>query len=101
MFGRNHDVASSLMQVATDLSELRTPGYLEALEPEATVSNWYLSPIEVLSLRGNVKCHPRLRDGPFESSQLFYFNKELHLARTLSRWYRLEDALEFRRGNER
>ncbi len=42
------------------------------------------------ALQGVVRGHPRLRDGKeIVTSQLFYLNQELGIARTMSRWYRL------------
>lgn len=42
------------------------------------------------ALCGVVHGHPRLQDGrEIVTSQLFYFDPQLGLARTMNRWYRL------------
>lgn len=42
------------------------------------------------ALTGIVTGHPRLSDGKkIVTSQLFYLNSELGVARTMNRWYRL------------
>lgn len=47
----------------------------------------------VFALSGIVTGHPRLRDGKeIVTSQLFYLNPELGIARTMSRWYRLSSG---------
>ena len=44
----------------------------------------------VFALSGTVTGHPRLRDGKeIVTSQLFYLNSEVGVARTMNRWYRL------------
>ncbi|MBB3315899.1 hypothetical protein FHT77_001764 [Rhizobium sp. BK181] len=47
----------------------------------------------VFALSGTVTGHPRLRDGKeIVTSQLFYLNKDLGIARTMNRWYRVTDG---------
>lgn len=87
------EIAARLRGLADDLAKLRVPGYLESVAPLPTVMEWYLTPREVLTLRGHVVGHPSVSDGPFESSQLFFASQEFGLARTLSRWYRLGTPL--------
>ncbi|WP_434729596.1 DUF6634 family protein [Rhizobium binae] len=42
------------------------------------------------ALTGMVNGHPRLKDGKeIVTSQLYYLNSELGIARTMNRWYRL------------
>jgi hypothetical protein len=86
--------AERLQRLSDDFRKLRSPGYLRSLEPEVTLSNWVLTPGIVFTLRGEVVGHPELRDGPLETSQLFFIDQELRLARTLSRWYRLGAPLD-------
>ncbi|MCC8932272.1 hypothetical protein [Rhizobium sp. 'Codium 1'] len=46
-------------------------------------------------LKGTVHGHPSLPDGrEVVTSQIFYFNPGLQLARTLNRWYRLMDPMQ-------
>lgn len=82
-------MAAKLSRLADDLRRVQEPDFLESLEPPARVDNWFVSPYATLQLIGNVVGHPRLNDGPFQSSELWYINEELKLARTLSRWFRL------------
>lgn len=45
------------------------------------------------ALTGLVSGHPRLTDGKeVITSQLFYLNSEIGIARTMNRWYRLRGA---------
>ena len=94
MFTSDEIMVSKLLSLAKDLERLGTPEYIRGLRPEVTVSRWYLTPSEVLTLRGEVSGHPQLRAGPIETSQLFFIDQKLGLARTLSRWYRLGAPLD-------
>jgi len=94
MFTSDDLIVSKLLSLARDLERLRMPDYILSLRPEATVSRWYLTPSEVFTLRGDVSGHSRLQDGPIETSQLFFVDQKLGLARTLSRWYRLGAPLD-------
>lgn len=48
----------------------------------------------VFALTGTVTGHPRLRDGKeIVTSQLFYLNPEVGVARTMNRWYRLSPSV--------
>jgi hypothetical protein len=51
--------------------------------------DWRVHSIRSAALEGIVVGHPALRDGPVRTSTLFYCDKELTFARTLSRYYRL------------
>jgi hypothetical protein len=51
--------------------------------------DWRFHSIRSAVLEGVVVGHPSLRDGPVRTSMLFYYDKELSFARTLSRYYRL------------
>ena len=86
-------LARKLRALSEDLSRLHKPGFLQLQQPETTVSEWYMASHSGLHLRGNVVGHPNVSDGPFESSELWYINEELRLARTLSRWFRLGTPL--------
>ncbi|WP_348647031.1 DUF6634 family protein [Rhizobium leguminosarum] len=45
---------------------------------------------QAFALKGIVSGHPRLGDGKeIVTSQLFYLNSEIGIARTMNRWYRL------------
>ena len=83
-----------LRTLSDDLLRFGSPGFLQSLDPGVTISNWVLSPDMGIKLCGEVKGHPNLRDGPIETSQLFFIDQKLCLARTLSRWYRLGAPLD-------
>ncbi|WP_349509027.1 DUF6634 family protein [Neorhizobium sp. NCHU2750] len=52
-------------------------------------------PMSVGILEGIVEGHPKLGTGrPITTSQVFYLDTELGIARTLSRWYRLGVSAE-------
>jgi hypothetical protein len=86
-------LAEKLKRLSEDFARLHEPGFVAGIHPETIVSDWYVAPVAALHLRGNVVGHPVLSDGPFESSELWYINEELKLARTLSRWFRLGEPL--------
>jgi hypothetical protein len=57
------------------------------------IDNWKVGKREVPCLLGNAFGHPTIIDGGASiSSELFYFDPEGGIARTLSRWYRLGAA---------
>lgn len=87
-------IAERLRKLSDDFQRMGSPDYLRSLDPEAILTNWMLSPDIVFSLRGEVSGHPHLRAGPIETSQLFFIDQKLGLARTLSRWYRLGAPLD-------
>lgn len=86
--------AARLQRLSDDFRKFRTPEYFQSLTPETTLSKWALTPVVTFGLRGEVAGHPELRDGPIETSQLFFIDQKLGLARTLSRWYRLGAPLD-------
>jgi hypothetical protein len=81
--------ASRLEQLAHDLRAIHA-GKLK-LDPDACVklSNWRLSYRRVISLSGVTLGHPRLGNKPIHTSEVYFIDLELGIARTLSRWYRL------------
>lgn len=87
------ELAAKLESLAKDLVLIASQEPLDFIDRTPVVSGWQLAPHAALHLRGHVLGHPSLSDGPFESSQLYYINPELRIARTLSRWFRLGEEL--------
>lgn len=86
-------LVEKLKGLAHDIERLQEPGFLKGLKPNTIVTDWYVAPYVGSHLRGLVSRHPILDDGPFESSELWYINEDLKVARTLSRWFRLGTPL--------
>lgn len=86
-------MAAKLRRLADDFNRVQEADFLTRLDPPTRVDNWFVSPYPGFQLMGEVVGHPRLPDGPFESSELYYINEERRLARTLSRWFRLGTPL--------
>ena len=61
------------------------------LEPGAGVEleSWRLVHRPVLSMIGVAIDHPRLGTKPIETSEVYFIDLDLGIARTLSTWYRL------------
>lgn len=54
------------------------------------IDGWKVSRREVPCLLGSAFGHPKIIDGHASiSSELFYFDPDHRIARTMSRWYRL------------
>lgn len=96
MHGNNDFLGRSPKRLIEDLRALaddleaviegETPG-----APRVSIDSWTLVRRAVPSLLGRVEGHPEIRDGaPSCTSEVFYLDVERGLARTLSRWYRLE-----------
>lgn len=67
--------------------------YHEVPTPSATLNSWTVCNVPSLALTGISRGHPLLPDGRLiVSSQLFFLDERLKIARTLSRWYSLGDA---------
>lgn len=84
--------ADTLARLVDDL-RLAEAGSLSSLDQSAMPTLYAHSviphPVGVLS--GIVEGHPKLRSGrEITTSQIFFIDTEQGLARTLSRWYRLD-----------
>ncbi|QAS80737.1 hypothetical protein CO657_11215 [Rhizobium acidisoli] len=67
----------------------------EAQAPDAAMNSWTLGKRAVPCLIGRPLGHPNISDGrPAFSSELFYFDPDRGIARTMSRWYRLGTRVE-------
>lgn len=92
-------LAASLRNLADDLESI--PDNLEAL-PAVAINSWALVQRPVPCLMGRTLGHPSIGDGrPALSSELFYFDPQRGVARTLSRWYRLGTSVDPGYWNER
>lgn len=92
-------LAASLRNLADDLESI--PDDVEAL-PAVAINSWALVQRPVPCLMGRTLGHPSIGDGrPALSSELFYFDPERGVARTLSRWYRLGTRVDPGYWNER
>ncbi|WP_327421032.1 DUF6634 family protein [Sinorhizobium americanum] len=62
----------------------------DAPSSAVAINTWALAQRSVPCLIGRTLGHPSVGDGrPALSSELFYFDPERGIARTMSRWYRL------------
>jgi hypothetical protein len=85
-----HAEPFKLRMLANDIEKTRDQHYLRGVEPTAMLAQWKPGLHFVTHLTGRVHGHPLIADGrQIATSQLFYLNEELGLARSLSRWYRL------------
>ncbi|WP_141105760.1 DUF6634 family protein [Rhizobium sp. R693] len=67
-------------------------GDVEGLQIDRAPSLFDHRPVigQAFALKGIVTGHPHLSDGrEIVTSQLFYLNSEIGIARTMNRWYRL------------
>ena len=84
-------LAGRLERLANDLLSLR----IEAAEPIVRIDQWALANRTVPCLVGIPTSHPKIADGqPLFSSELFYLDPKLRIARSFSRWYKLGDQVE-------
>lgn len=83
LVARLRALASSLEQYA-----LHGPS---VVTPEVTISQWVLGRRAVPILLGKMKGHPTIQDGKVgATTELFFHDPEVGLARTFNRWYRLD-----------
>lgn len=88
-----HELISNLRRLADDLENLDQR--VEAQTPDAAMNSWTLGKRVVPCLIGRPLGHPIIADGrPAFSSELFYFDPDHGIARTMSRWYRLGNRVE-------
>ena len=85
--------ANSLDLLAVDLRKAATGDY-SFVKPTAELHFWSNSLRTVPILSGFGAGHPTLRNGEIHTSQLFFIDPDVGLARTFSRWYRLGPKAE-------
>ncbi|WP_417426704.1 DUF6634 family protein [Hoeflea sp.] len=81
--------ARNLHQLADDLLSTLNPDFLIGLNPTTTLRDWGPAIKMTDSLGGIVENHPLRDDGLVVTSEVFYIDTKLGLARTYNRWYRL------------
>lgn len=90
----------SLRRLADDLENVDQCA--QALSPAVAINTWALARRTVPCLIGRPIGHPSIRDGKGAlSSELFFFDSERGIARTMSRWYRLGTRVDPEYWNER
>ncbi len=89
-----------LRRLADDLENIDQCS--EAQRPSAAMNSWTLAKRAVPCLIGRPIGHPTISNGkPAFSSELFYFDADRGVARTMSRWYRLGTKVDADYWNER
>ncbi len=92
--GRPHpSLVQKLRLLADDLADIEN--CIGANSPSAAFNTWTLGKRVVPCLVGRALGHPAITDGKAAfSSELFYFDPDRGIARTMSRWYRLGTRVE-------
>lgn len=95
-----------LKQLVTDLEMIaagRPPPEISGETEVPTLSNWLQIERPVPALVGLSSGHPRLpgEARPVVTSHVVMISNDEKWARTLSRWYRLENAMVLTRGDNR
>ncbi|UIJ79108.1 MULTISPECIES: hypothetical protein [Rhizobium] len=88
------DLIMRLRQVADDLEAVGgAPD--KSLPPGVSIKNWALAQRTIPCLIGNATGHPEIgQNRPMFSSPIYYMDIERRIARTFSRWYRLENRVD-------
>ena len=81
--------ARNLHQLADDLLSTLDPVFLIGLNPTVALRDWGIAIKMTDCLCGIVENHPHREDGLVVTSEVFYIDRDLGIARTGSRWYRL------------
>lgn len=82
-----------LRSLLADLEQLAVPGSHPVPNEVVNIRNCFVASRAVPCLMGEFSGHPSIKDGPGITSELFYLDRKLKLARTLSRWYRFDEGL--------
>jgi hypothetical protein len=90
---RRAELDLKLERIAKDLRLLKR-SVTPFPESRLQISHWFLSATPVLTISGIAHDHPTLGTRPIATSQAFYINTEVGLARTLNHWYRLGVPME-------
>ncbi|WP_315855907.1 DUF6634 family protein [Rhizobium leguminosarum] len=84
------DRRALLAKLQSLVTDLAAPDFPHAPSIPVMIDNWKVGRREVPCLLGNAFGHPNILGGHASiSSELFYFDPEGGIARTISRWYRL------------
>jgi hypothetical protein len=87
--GPLEDEASHFEALARDLRAVEAADFNVDAAGPVELENWRLTERSVLSLAGVSLGHPVLGTKPIRTSQVFFLDLELGIARSFSRWYRL------------
>ncbi|MGO7658879.1 hypothetical protein ACC702_29810 [Rhizobium ruizarguesonis] len=81
-----------LRSLLTDLENLSSPNGFAGTNEAVTIRKCMLAQRSVPCLIGEMLDHPQLKSGPGITSELFYLDRKRRKARTLSRWYHLDEG---------
>jgi hypothetical protein len=81
-------LAKTFEQLAIDMRKAAA-GDFSSINPTAELHYWFLGLRSVPILLSSSAGHPLLGNKDIHTSQLFFIDPDVGLARTFSRWYRL------------
>ncbi|MGO7045451.1 hypothetical protein ACCT07_35365 [Rhizobium johnstonii] len=81
-----------LQSLLADIQSLASPGGFDGPVDAVTIRRCMLAQRSVPCLIGEMLDHPQLKSGPGITSELFYLDRKRRIARTLSRWYHLDEG---------
>jgi hypothetical protein len=81
--------AERLENLAKDLRTLSAGGFDARKTSFVEIQHWRMATRPVLTICGMALDHPALGRKPIQTSEVYYLDLQLGIARTLSRWYRL------------
>ncbi|UIK00441.1 hypothetical protein LZK82_09930 [Rhizobium leguminosarum] len=91
------ELVQSLRILADDLETIPEGG--PELMPPVKIEEWFLGTRSVPCLVGRAIGHPITSERSVTlTSELFYFDEERRVARTLSRWYQLGEPVTLKRN---
>lgn len=83
-----------LRSLAADVEKLMRGEPVNLDEQPVRMDDWVLMRRAVPCLAGTMIGHPTVRDGGTGiTSEIYYIDESLGIARSLSRWYRLDDPM--------
>lgn len=83
------DLVARLRALASSLEQYALHGP-SVVSPDVTIFQWVLGKRTVPILLGKMKGHPTILDGKVgATTELFFYDPEVGLARTFNRWYGL------------
>ncbi|MEY9098013.1 hypothetical protein ABIA24_000922 [Sinorhizobium fredii] len=83
-----------LRSLAADVEKLMRGEPVSFDEQPVRIDDWVLMRRAVPCLAGTMIGHPTVRDGGAGiTSEIYYIDESLGIARSLSRWYRLDDPM--------
>ncbi|MEZ0001613.1 hypothetical protein [Sinorhizobium fredii] len=83
-----------LRSLAEDVEKLMRGDPIQLDEQPVRIDDWVPMRRAVPCLVGTMTGHPTVRDGGAGvTSEIYYIDESLGIARSLSRWYRLDDPM--------